>query len=215
VRRIQGVEGGSAIDENARQGGWLGRDGDLPRSRDLWLVRRAKRGAPDAVEALVRRHWPRAHRTALLIVHDVSAAEDIAQEAMLAAVGSLDRFDLRRPLGPWLHRIVVTRALDHVRATKRRGEVGGEVLEELVSDDVQIGLDSEGASVAQALGRLDPVDRAIVILRHLLDYRSREIAGMLDMPATTVRTRLRRAITQVREELEQTSSVGYERTELT
>ena len=70
------------------------------------------------------------------------AAEDIAQESFLAAVRNLDRFDRRRPFGPWLHRIVVNRAIDHARARALRarrtstelvaaaraaaGEVGGD-----------------------------------------------------------------------------------------
>ena len=47
-------------------------------------------------------------------------AEDIAQEAFLAAVRALDRFDRRRPFGPWLHRIVVNRAIDWSRARALR-----------------------------------------------------------------------------------------------
>ena len=77
---------------------------------------------PD-LEQLFRAHWPRAYRAAYLIVHDGAAAEDIAQEAFLAAVRALDRFDRRRPFGPWLHRIVVNRAIDwaRARAAARRG----------------------------------------------------------------------------------------------
>ena len=50
-----------------------------------------------AMEELFRRHWPRAHRAAWLVVH-AAAAEDVAQEAFLAAVRSLERFDRRRPV---------------------------------------------------------------------------------------------------------------------
>ena len=59
----------------------------------------------------------------VLVVHDAAAAEDIAQEAFLAAVRNLDRFDRGRPFGPWLHRIVVNRAIDWARARQMRGEV--------------------------------------------------------------------------------------------
>ena len=91
------------------------------------LIRQARRGSADAIEALVRRHWDSAHRAAFLIVHDAAAAEDIAQEAMLAAVRSIDGFDRRRPFRPWLHRIVVNRSLDWLRARARRPEVSVEV----------------------------------------------------------------------------------------
>src|SRR3954467_1516904 len=87
------------------------------------LVRAAQSGSADAMEALYRAHWPRAYRAAYLVVHDAAGAEDIAQEAFLAAVRSLDRFDRRRPFAPWLHRIVVNRAIDWARARSLRAEV--------------------------------------------------------------------------------------------
>src|ERR671933_3011353 len=87
-------------------------------------VRDAQRGSARALEALVRRHWPGAYRAAYLVVHDAAAAEDIAQEAFLAAVRALDRFDRGRPFAPWLHRIVVNRAIDWSRARALRRELG-------------------------------------------------------------------------------------------
>src|SRR3954465_3788181 len=91
------------------------------------LVRAAQRGSEEALGELFSRHWPLLHRSAWLIVHDAAAAEDIAQEAFLAAVRALDRFDRRRPLGPWLHRIATNRAIDFARARALRGEVAGAV----------------------------------------------------------------------------------------
>src|SRR5437870_13753302 len=84
------------------------------------LVRGAQRGSVSDLEALFRRHWRPAYRAAYLVVHDAAAAEDIAQEAFLAAVRALDRFDRRRPFGPWLHRIVVNRAIDWARRRELR-----------------------------------------------------------------------------------------------
>ena len=78
---------------------------------------------PAALEHLFRAHWPRAYRAALVVVGDAAAAEDIAQESFLAAVRALDRFDRRRPFGPWLHRIVVNRSIDWARARTLRREL--------------------------------------------------------------------------------------------
>src|SRR6266511_3399605 len=93
-------------------------------------VRGARARSVSDLEALFRHHWPNAYRAAYLVVHDAAAAEDIAQEGFLAAVRNLDRFDYRRPFGPWLHRIVVNRAIDWARARSLRAEVGGEQLAE-------------------------------------------------------------------------------------
>src|ERR687889_1900977 len=95
------------------------------RDERAW-VRGAQRGSVSDLESLFREHWPRAYRAAYLVVHDAAAAEDIAQEAFLAAVRALDRFDRGRPFGPWLHRIVINRAIDWARARTLRREVAGE-----------------------------------------------------------------------------------------
>ena len=91
------------------------------RQERAW-VQAAQAGSASAVEALFRLHWHNAYRAAYLVVHDAAAAEDIAQEAFLAALRRLDRFDRSRPFGPWLHRIVVNRAIDWVRARRLRAE---------------------------------------------------------------------------------------------
>src|SRR5437016_6230623 len=62
------------------------------------------------------------------------AAQEVAQEAFLAAIGALDRFDLGRPLGPWLHRIAVNRAIDLFRARQLRHEVARNTMEEELAD---------------------------------------------------------------------------------
>src|SRR5689334_23581415 len=99
-----------------------------------------------------------AHRAAYLVVHDAGAAEDIAQEAFLAAVRALDRFDRRRPFAPWLHRIVVNRAIDWARARGLRAEVGDAPLAEVAAREPAEARYSE--PVAEALLALPPEQRA-------------------------------------------------------
>jgi RNA polymerase sigma-70 factor (ECF subfamily) len=163
----------------------------LSRRSDAALVRSAQGGSTEAVEELFRRHWPAAHRAAWLVVHDAAAAEDIAQEAFVSALRALDRFDRRRPLGPWLHRIVVNRAIDWSRARALRPETGADTLPEPAAPDAP---DEFGSHVVAALADLGPEHRAVVVLRHLLGYTPGEIAAMLDLPRGTVNSRLRRAL---------------------
>ncbi len=96
-------------------------------------VRRARAGSAEDIEALFREHWPRAYRAAYLVVHDAAAAEDIAQEAFLAAVRALERFDGRRPFAPWLHRIVVNRSIDWAGRARLRRELGEERLAQVAA----------------------------------------------------------------------------------
>lgn len=166
------------------------------------LLRAAQRGSADAVEALVRHHWDSLHKTAYLIVQDAGAAEDIAQEAMLAAVRAIDRFDPRRPLQPWLHRIAANRSLDWLRARARRNEVAGNESGLLGSLTAPDSVSNSSGEILAALGVLQPDERALVVLCHVGGYRPSEIAKVLEVPAATVRTRLHRARGRLRAELE-------------
>ena len=159
------------------------------------LVRNAQSGSSAAFDELFRLHWSRAHRAAYLVVHDAAAAEDIAQESFLAAVRNLDRFDRRRPFGPWLHRIVVNRAIDHARARALRAET------ELAIEPpaAEHARDAPDADLLGAIARLPPEQRAVIVLRHLLGYTPGEIAAMLGLPRGTVNSRLRRGLDAMRE----------------
>jgi RNA polymerase sigma-70 factor (ECF subfamily) len=188
-----------------REGGARGNHG-FPRDRvagsggdERAWVRGAQAGSVSDLEALFKAHWPRAYRAAFLVVHDAAAAEDIAQEAFLAAVRALDRFDRRRPFGPWLHRIVVNRAIDWARARSLRAEVPEDRLAEAGAENPSARPYSEG--VAAGLAGLGPEHRAVIVLRYLLDYTPGEIADLLEVPRGTVNSRLRRGLDNLAEVL--------------
>ena len=176
-----------------------GRSPSVREAEGVW-VRDAQRGSAVALEALFRAHWPRAYRAALLVVGDAAAAEDIAQESFLAAVRALDRFDRRRPFGPWLHRIVVNRAIDWGRARSLRRELDLEGVPEPAAPDDR--RPERVDEISGALADLVPEQRAVIVLRYLLDYTPGEIADLLDLPRGTVNSRLRRGLDRLAEELE-------------
>ena len=156
-------------------------------------IRGAQRGSVADLERLFREHWPRAFRAARLVTGDAAAAEDIAQEAFLAAIRNLDRFDRRRPFGPWLHRIVVNRAIDWTRARKLRAEVElGDVVAAPPAPDPD--------GTFARIGELSPDHRAVIVLRYVLEYTPGEIATLLDLPRGTVNSRLRRGLDQLKEQ---------------
>lgn len=176
------------------------RGGDLPEKH--W-INEARKGSEVAMEHLFRAYWPGAHRAAFLVVRDWNASEDIAQEAFVRAVRSLDRFDRTRPFGPWLHRIVINRSIDWCRRRAARHEVS----------DVRIGLEATAvepdlpdpharSQVYEALGRLSPEHRAVVVLRYYLEYTPGEIATVLQLNRGTVNSRMRRALDQLGEVLD-------------
>jgi RNA polymerase sigma-70 factor, ECF subfamily len=176
----------------------LGRSEPPPPRLERKLIREAQRGSKDALADLYAAHWGRAHRAAYLVVHDAAAAEDIAQDAFLAAVDALDRFDRRRPFAPWLHRIVVNRAIDWARREALRRKV----------DDPESQAEPEtprnavGGELMETLAQLPPEQRAVVVLRYLLEYTPGEIARMLELPRGTVNSRLRRGLDRLRDLVE-------------
>ncbi len=159
-------------------------------------VRGAQQGSASDLEALFRSHWPRAYRAAYLVTHDAGAAEDIAQESFLAAIRALDRFDRRRPFGPWLHRIAVNRAIDWTRSRRLRAEV--ELAESHAAPEPER---PPRDDLLAALARLPPEHRAVIVMRHLLEFTPGEIAEALDLPRGTVNSRLRRGLDSLADEL--------------
>src|SRR5258708_19491000 len=140
------------------------------------LVRDAQRGSASAIEALFRLHWPKLHRAAYLVVHDATAAEDIAQESFVAAVRRLETFDRDRPSGPWLHRIAVNRAIDWLRVRKLRAEA------ELEDAAAPLPLPDVSDDALAALAHLSPEHRAVIVLPHLLTYPPADIPTPPHLP---------------------------------
>ena len=83
------------------------------------LVGRAHRGSRDAAAMLFERHWGGAWRLARTVSGRRDMADDIVQDAFERAFAALGRFDQSRPFAPWLHRIVINRALDLLRSERR------------------------------------------------------------------------------------------------
>ncbi len=180
-------------------------NGRLSGRRERRLIRRAQGGSQEAVELLFEAFWPRAYRAAYVVARDQAAAEDIAQEAFLAAIRKLDTFDRRRPFGPWIHRIAVNRAIDWSRSRSLRAEAGPDGLETLAGEGSRPhedpALDPRADHLQAALAGLTPEHRAIVAMRYVLDLTPGEIAEQLELPRGTVNSRLRRALDQLASEL--------------
>ena len=177
-------------------------DESLGRRRERRLLARARAGSEEALEEIFRAHWPRAYRSAYLIVRDRQIAEDVAQEAFLAAIRSLERFDMTRPFGPWLHRIVANRAIDHARARAIRAEapeVDG--LEHLAPEPLPAVAHFSDELHDAVLG-LELDQRTCVVLRYVLEWSPGEISRFLGLPRGTVNSRLRRGLDRLGEAIE-------------
>lgn len=120
-------------------------------------------------------------------------ALDATQEALIAIVRGLDRFDGRAAFGTWAYRIATNACLDELRRRRRRPEPGLPDLDRsttvATSEDDTV---ADRLAVDAALAGLPPGFRAAVVLRDLLRLDYAEIAEVLGIPPGTVRSRIAR-----------------------
>ena len=175
------------------------------------LIERARTGDGRAFEELARREERALYRHAARIVGPGADAEDVVQDAFLSAWKSIRSFE-GTSFRAWLFRIVTNRALDRIRAQKRRAELP---LEPSVDDDVSWaepaaqGPDlAEIASgrealliVEEALKGVPEEQRAALLLRDVEGFAYEEIALMTNAEIGTVKSRIHRARVAVRNTL--------------
>ena len=176
----------------------------MRRRPDTELIVLARRGSTRAVEVLFDRYWSYAWRAAYAVTADRGLADDAAQEAIERAFRSLDRFDESRPFAPWLKRIVVNRAIDHLRRSRRLEVLhDGETTLHAWAVGESAEEDVRHWAIADAVAALGTGKRVVVVLRYWLDLPVEEIAGVLGLPVGTVASRLSRAKAELRAVLEE------------
>jgi len=162
--------------------------------RDGALIERARAGDATAFDTLVRAYMEQAFRVAFRVVGHREDAEDLVQEAFLAAHQYLDSFEVGRPFGPWLMRIVVNRGANLRRSRARRST---EPETEGVSDAPSALEESEwrdtGRVLQDALATLSERQRLIVTMFEVDGMSSAEIGEMMELAPGTVRWHLHEA----------------------
>lgn len=157
---------------------------------DASLAARARAGDSHAFGELARRYGPQARRVALAILGNRDAADDAAQDAFVAAVQNLARFDPLRPFGPWFMRIVTNAAIDRRRRqTVRAAEPLDESLPARGTGADRAAERSELAEhLRAALAQLPERQRIAVTLFDAEGYSHGEVAKILGVPEGTVRS---------------------------
>lgn len=166
---------------------------------------RARSGDGDAYGQLVIRYQGIAARTAYLITHDLSEAEDAAQDAFVKAYHALGRFREGAPFRPWLLRIVANEAINRRNSAGRRSTVELTEAADRSIDDASESPEAAALAtetrqtVLDALGCLRDEDRLIISYRYFLDLSELEMADALGVARGTVKSRLSRAMARLRE----------------
>ena len=181
---------------------------------DAELAVRVATGEPAAFEALMRRHNRALFRTARAILRDDAEAEDALQEAYLQAYRAIGNYRAEAKLSTWLARIVANEALGRVRKRARRAEIvplQAGVSETEINEipDENMNETPERSAQRTEMRRLLeaqidslPDDyRVVFVLRAVQEMSVEETAEALGIPQATVRTRLFRARSLLREGL--------------
>ena len=174
---------------------------------DARLVECVLDGDSDAFGELVRRYERRAFAIAYRLLGHQQDAEDLVQDGFMVALDRLERFDLKRPFGPWFFRILVNLGYNalgarRVRETEELDEevagvarVAGEGgLEKLERDEV-------AERVQAAVADLTDQQRLVVQLHELEEFSTREVSEILEIAEPTVRWTLHSARKRLREVL--------------
>ncbi len=159
---------------------------------DWDLVRRAQGGDIDAVTTIISRYERYVYQTVYGIVQHPADAEDASQETFLKMYRSLRTLHDIRTFPTWLARIAVRTALDRVEQRDRTPPTPMDVLDSVPGPDEVRRTDLQ-LDVAQALARLTPEHRAVIVLREVYGFDYTELAQILAIPVGTVRSRLHHA----------------------
>ena len=170
--------------------------GNTELEQERALVLRVQRGEREAFNALARRYARRAFAIAYRILRQVQDAEDLVQDALIAALENIGSFDAARPFAPWFFKIVANRALNAASARSARERYVTVI--HLWGDDRDSGSDdAERLEIRErfraALEALPRHQRVIVEMSDVDGRSSAEIGEMLDLPRGTVRWHLHQA----------------------
>jgi len=187
---------------------------------EVVLVKQCQQGDSAAMERLILRYQNRIYNVILKICADPDDAAELTQETFVKIIENINKFEGRSGFYTWAFRIAVNLTLNYCRRNVKLGfrsldaeqvqynSQAKQLLRQFLSDDSSL----EPAVVAQnremceiaveALMKLDDAQRAVVVLRDIEDMDYARIAEVLDIKLGTVRSRLSRARSRLRQILE-------------
>ena len=164
-------------------------------------IRRCQLGDREAFRPIVERYGDVLMGTIYLMVGDRAVSEELVQETFVRAWRGIATFRLGQPLKPWLVRVAVNQALN----ARARSQAPVEPLSEAHEGggtDPGFGQSDDRSEVRRALSQLSADRRRVVVLRYFGELSTKEAANALGVREGTVKSRLKRALEQMREVLE-------------
>jgi RNA polymerase sigma-70 factor (ECF subfamily) len=155
-----------------------------------------KNGNISGLSVLVQKYQVKAVHIALFITHDLPTAEEVVQDSFVKAFHKISQFDETRAFEPWFLRIVINAAIKSAKKQKNFlpmvNPVDGNNIEDWLID--QTNSPEEMAETAefqtivwQAIEKLDPNQRAVIVMKYFLENSEKEIVNQLGKPLTTIK----------------------------
>lgn len=170
---------------------------------DQELIQQARKGDNKAFEQLVKRYESQVAAIVIGMLGKCDTADDVGQEVFIRFYKSLNKFRGESGLGTYLTRIAMNISLNELKRRKRRrfffkynGDEGTEVA---INPDDSITRNERQEHVQNAIQKLEPSFRAVIVLRFIEGYSTEESAKILKIPIGTVLSRLFRAQKKLKE----------------
>lgn len=178
----------------------------MTETSDEALMRGVRAGSVENLGALFERHHARVHALCYRLTRRNDAADDLAQETFLRVLRYRDTFREEAAFGTWLYRIAYNVCHEHWRQMRRDESIPDATTIAAQSRSETTELTERHVLLDQALGRLDPEQRAVLVLTRYHDLKYDDVARVLECTPAAARVRAHRALNDLREiyrELEQ------------
>ena len=169
---------------------------------DANLVEAVRSGKTQRFAELVSRYRNLVYATVLARVHDPDDADDLAQDTFLAGFRQLDQLEDPHKFGPWLRRIAENGAMNFLRQLEVRERCQPDPSPPVPTPDQQVEQAERHALIWEAVDRLPPEQREVLLLFYMDGSSMRDIAAFLQVSRGTVRSRLQRARERLKKDFE-------------
>ncbi|MBN6187539.1 RNA polymerase sigma factor SigW [Aneurinibacillus sp. BA2021] len=177
------------------------------------IIQKAKNGDRDAFAELVDLYKDKVYHVSYRMLGNRQEAEDVAQETFLRVYANLDNYDPQYKFSTWIYRIASNLSIDTLRKRKKNLSIDAEISgtegvdwhdrladtskgpeEEVLTDELQ-------EEVQGAIMGLSPKYRAVMLLRYIEDLSLQEISEAVQLPISTIKTRIHRGREALRKKL--------------
>jgi RNA polymerase sigma-70 factor (ECF subfamily) len=179
---------------------------------EKYLLEKSKEGDIEAFEYLVTKYQKKVFNIALRLLGNYDDASELTQEAFIKIYKSIKNFKEESLLSTWIYRIATNVCLDELRKRKKRwvlsldeeiqSEDGGihrQVEDDSPTPDVIAEINDTKNTINKAIRKLQEEHRIVLILRDLQGFSYEEIAKIINRPEGTVKSRINRARSELRE----------------